>query len=387
MTSYENSGPRPAVGRYHGFDHLTFWVGNAKQAAAYYIARFGFEPIGYKGLETGSRDIVSHAIAQKDVVFVFQSPLNPNNRILGDHMVLHGDAVKDVAFAVDDARGIYNKAVARGARSIREPWEEKDEDGTVIMATIGTYGDVEHTFVERSGYKGRFLPGFMAAKPDPINAFMPPIDLLFIDHCVGNQPDNEMVSACEMYEKTLDFHRFWSVDDKQMHTEYSALRSIVMTDYDQKVKMPINEPAVGKKKSQIQEFVDYHGGAGVQHIAIRSEDIIKSVTNLRARGVEFLGIPDAYYDNLRVRLQSSKLKVTEDMDTLQKLKILVDYDEEGYLLQIFTKPVEDRPTLFIEVIQRKTIKDLELVTSRRFLNQLSTSKIREATYRVELDKF
>ncbi|KAH9274031.1 4-hydroxyphenylpyruvate dioxygenase [Batrachochytrium salamandrivorans] len=193
----------------------------------------------------------------------------------------------------------------------------------------------------------------MAAKPDPINAFMPPIDLLFIDHCVGNQPDNEMVSACEMYEKTLDFHRFWSVDDKQMHTEYSALRSIVMTDYDQKVKMPINEPAVGKKKSQIQEFVDYHGGAGVQHIAIRSEDIIKSVTNLRARGVEFLGIPDAYYDNLRVRLQSSKLKVTEDMDTLQKLKILVDYDEEGYLLQIFTKPVEDRPTLFIEVIQRK----------------------------------
>ncbi|XJO71723.1 hypothetical protein BDV3_001191 [Batrachochytrium dendrobatidis] len=330
MTSYENNGPRPAVGRYHGFDHLTFWVGNAKQAAAYYISRFGFEPIGYKGLETGSRDMT-----------------------FGDHLTLHGDAVKDVAFEVDDVRGIYAKAVGRGARSIREPWEEKDADGTVIMATIGTYGDVEHTFVQRTGYTGRFLPGFVAPSADPINKFMPAVNLLFVDHVVGNQPDNEMVPACEMYEKFLDFHRFWSVDDTQMHTEYSALRSIVMTDYDQKIKMPINEPAVGKKKSQIQEFVDYHGGAGVQHIAIRSEDIVESVTNLRARGVEFLGIPDSYYDNLRLRLSTSKVNVTEDMNTLQKLKILVDYDEDGYLLQIFTKPVEDRPTLFIEVIQRK----------------------------------
>ncbi|KAL2916726.1 hypothetical protein HK105_203844 [Polyrhizophydium stewartii] len=353
MTSYAVSGPRPAVGRYHGYDHLTFWVGNAKQAAAFYVSRFGFEPIGYKGLETGSRDVVAHAVAQKDVVFVFQSPLNPNNRLYGDFMTLHGDAVKDVAFSVDDARGIYQKAVARGARSIREPWEESDEHGTVVMATIATYGDCEHTFVERKNYKGRFLPGFKAPPADPINLLLPPTDLLFIDHIVGNQPDNEMVSACELYEKTLDFHRFWSVDDKQIHTEYSALRSIVMTDYDRKVKMPINEPAVGKKKSQIQEYVDYHGGAGVQHIAIRTEDILKSVSNLRARGVEFLTIPKTYYDNLRVRLASSPVKIAEDMDALQKLNILIDYDENGYLLQIFTKPLEDRPTLFIEIIQRR----------------------------------
>ncbi|KAI8926334.1 Glyoxalase/Bleomycin resistance protein/Dihydroxybiphenyl dioxygenase [Entophlyctis helioformis] len=353
MTSLSFDGPRPAVGRYHGFDHLTFWVGNAKQAAAYYITRFGFEPIGYKGLETGSREVVSHAVGQNGVTFVFQSPLNPNNRIMGDHIVVHGDAVKDVAFAVDDVRGIYAKAVARGARSIREPWEESDANGTVTMATIATYGDVEHTFVERKNYKGRFLPGFVQPAADPISAYLPAIDLLRIDHIVGNQPDNEMVSACEMYEKTLDFHRFWSVDDKQIHTEYSALRSIVMTDYDQVVKMPINEPAVGKKKSQIQEYVDYHGGAGVQHIALRTEDILKSVSNLRARGVEFLSIPKAYYDNLRIRLASSKVKVTEDMDTIEKLHILVDYDEGGYLLQIFTKPLEDRPTLFIEIIQRR----------------------------------
>jgi len=241
----------------------------------------------------------------------------------------------------------------RGGKSIREPWEASDENGTVVMATIATYGDVEHTFVERKNYKGPFLPGFIATNPDPITKLLPSIGLHFIDHIVGNQPDKEMISACDLYEKQLDFHRFWSVDDSQMHTEYSALRSIVMTDYDEKVKMPINEPAVGKKKSQIQEYVDYHGGAGVQHIALRTTDIITAVTNLRARGVEFLSIPQTYYANLRIRLEESPVNVTEDLDILQKLAILVDYDEQGYLLQIFTKPVEDRPTLFIEIIQRK----------------------------------
>jgi len=258
-----------------------------------------------------------------------------------------------VAFTVDDARGIWHKAVSRGAVSVREPWEEKDEHGSVVMATIKTYGDVEHTFVERKGYKGKFLPGYSSSPEDPIGNFLPDTHLLYVDHTVGNQPDNEMVSACDLYEKTLDFHRFWSVDDTQMHTEYSALRSIVMTDYDEVVKMPINEPAKGKKKSQIQEYVDYNAGAGVQHIALRTEDIITSVSNLRARGVEFLTIPDAYYENLRIRLKSSAVNVTESIDLLQKLKILVDYDENGYLLQIFTKPIQDRPTLFIEIIQRK----------------------------------
>lgn len=355
MTSYENEpkGPRPAVGRYFGFDHLTFWVGNAKQAASYYVTRFGFTPVGYKGLETGHRDVVCHAVRQNNTVFVFQSPLNPGNARYSDFAQLHGDSVKDVAFTVDDARGIWKKAVDRGAVSVREPWEEKDKFGTVTMATVKTYGDVEHTFVERKNYTGEFLPGFVPMNEDPIIKLLPKTNLIEVDHIVGNQPDNEMVSACDLYEKTMDFHRFWSVDDKQIHTEYSALRSIVMTDYDEKVKMPINEPAAGKKKSQIQEYVDYNAGAGVQHIALRTEDIIASVTNLRARGVEFLTIPSAYYENLKIRLESSVTKVTEPMDMLQKLHILVDYDEHGYLLQIFTKPVEDRPTLFLEIIQRK----------------------------------
>ncbi|KAJ3245536.1 hypothetical protein HDU77_009425 [Chytriomyces hyalinus] len=352
MTSYERTGERPAVGRYFGFDHMTFWVGNAKQAASYYVARFGFEPLGYKGLETGSRDVVSHAVRQNNIVFIFQSPLNPGNKAFDDFASKHGDGVKDVAFTVDDCRGIWKKAVERGAKNIRSPVELKDEHGTVVVATVSTYGDVEHTFVQRTGYTGAFLPGFIASAEDPLTKLLPATDLLRIDHCVGNQPDNEMVPACNLYETAFDFHRFWSVDDKQIHTEYSALRSIVMADYDEVVKMPINEPAMGKKKSQIQEYVEYNAGAGVQHIALRTNDIIKSVSNLRARGVEFLSIPKSYYENLAIRLQSSKCNVVEPMAVLEQLSILVDFDEEGYLLQIFTKPVEDRPTLFIEIIQR-----------------------------------
>ena len=293
-------------------------------------------------------------MAQNNVIFVFKSPLLPNNKEFADHMALHGDGVRDVAFTVDDARAIYNAAIKRGAKSIKEPWEETDQHGTVVMATVATYGDTVHTFVERKNYKGPFLPNYQSPTfEDPLLPLLPFVGLNFVDHCVGNQPDNQMITACDYYEKTLQFHRFWSVDDTQMHTEYSALRSIVMADYDEVVKMPINEPAPGKKKSQIQEYVDYYGGAGVQHIAINTSDIITAVTALRARGVEFLTIPSIYYENLKIRLQSSSTKVTENLDTLAKLHILVDYDEQGYLLQIFTKPVEDRPTLFIEIIQRK----------------------------------
>eukprot|EP00126_Sphaerothecum_destruens_P012512 Sdes_comp21450_c0_seq1m20076 len=357
MTTYTDKGPKPDLGKYLSFDHALFWVGNAKQAASYYCTRFGFQHIAYQGLETGHRDVCSHVVKQNDIVFVFQSALNPNNREMGDHLVLHGDGVKDIAFSVKDCRGIYNRAVSRGALSVREPWEERDKDGVVIMATVKTYGDTCHTFVERSGWKNpnneKFLPNYMKSSfSDPITS-LPACNLLNIDHCVGNQPDNMMISAAEWYEKMLMFHRFWSVDDKQLHTEYSALRSIVMTDYDEVIKMPINEPADGLKKSQIQEFVDYYGGAGVQHIALRTTNIISSVEALRARGVEFLDIPNVYYDNLRLRLKSSPVKVQEDLSVLQKLKILVDYDDNGYLLQIFTKPLEDRPTLFIEIIQRQ----------------------------------
>lgn len=355
MTSYADvdKGPRPAVGRYFGFDHMTFLVGNAKQAAMFYNARFGFDHLCYAGLETGDREYATHVVSQNGIKFAFKSPLDPNETTISSQLAVHGDAVKDVAFSVDDARGCYDKAVARGARSIRAPYELSDKEGTVTLATVATYGDCEHTFVQRTGYTGSFLPGYKAVESDAINKFLPPVNLLAIDHCVGNQPDNEMVSACELYEKCFDFHRFWSVDDSQMHTEYSALRSIVMADYDEVIKMPINEPAAGLRKSQIQEYVDYHGGAGVQHIALRTGDIISSITNLRARGIQFLSIPSVYYDNLKIRLAHSKTQILEDMEKLQALNILIDFDEGGYLLQIFTKPLEDKPTLFIEIIQRR----------------------------------
>lgn len=243
--------------------------------------------------------------------------------------------------------------MSRGAESVQEPKEESDEHGSVVTATVKTYGDTVHTFVERHAYKGVFLPGYRAVdKVDPLATLLPSPGLQFIDHIVGNQPDLKMNEACDWYEKTLGFHRFWSVDDSQIHSEYSSLRSIVMTDYDEVIKMPINEPAAGKRKSQIQEYVDYHGGAGVQHIALNTNDIITALKNLKARGSEFLTVPDAYYDNLKARLAKSPVQVKEDLDVLKSLSILVDFDDKGYLLQIFTKPVEDRPTLFYEVIQR-----------------------------------
>ncbi|KAF9899677.1 hypothetical protein EC991_008459 [Linnemannia zychae] len=342
------------IGNYEGFDHVTFWVGNAKQAASFYTTRFGFKEIAYSGLETGSRDVCSHVVQQDTITFVFKSPLNPNNKVFSDHLALHGDGVKDVAFTVDDVHSIYTRAVEKGARSVQAPYELKDEHGSVWLATIATYGDTEHTFVQRNGYKGIFMPGFtLPRSKDPLEELLPAVGLNYIDHCVGNQPDGEMLQACEMYEQQLGFHRFWSVDDSQIHTEYSALRSIVMADPTERVKMPINEPAAGKKKSQITEYCEYYGGAGVQHIALNTTNVITAVSNLRARGMEFLTVPSSYYENLRLRLAHSSTKVQEDLDIIQKLDILVDFDEGGYLLQIFTKPVQDRPTVFIEIIQRR----------------------------------
>jgi len=245
--------------------------------------------------------------------------------------------------------------VSRGATPVQEPKELKDDNGTVIVSSVKTYGDTIHTFVQRVDFTGEFLPGYRKHhSTEPLNKLVPVPDLKFIDHCVGNQPDGDMEPVAQWYEKMLDFHRFWSVDDKMIHTEYSSLRSIVMADFDEKVKMPINEPANGMRKSQIQEFCDYYNGAGVQHIAMRTENIIETVTRMKARGVEFLDkIPDTYYDNIRKNIQKMTLEVAEDIDVLQKEKILMDYDEKGYLLQIFTKPLEDRPTLFLEVIQRR----------------------------------
>lgn len=354
MTSYTDKGEKPPRGGYVSFHHITFWVGNAKQAASFYCNKMGFEPLAYQGLETGSREVVSHVVKQDKIRFVFQSALNPDNEEMGKHLVKHGDGVKDIAFQVTDCDFLVQKAKQRGAAVLKDPWVEQDEFGTVKFAIIQTYGDTTHTLVEYVGaYKGLFLPRYK--KPmfkDAILSKLPAGGLNFVDHIVGNQPDNEMLSVVDWYQKCLFFHRFWSVDDKQIHTSYSSLRSIVITNYEETIKMPINEPAAGKKKSQIQEYVDYYGSAGVQHIALNSSDIIQSIANLKARGMDFLSAPDTYYDQLREKLKEAKIKVKEDINKLQELKILVDFDDKGYLLQIFTKPVQDRPTLFLEVIQR-----------------------------------
>jgi 4-hydroxyphenylpyruvate dioxygenase len=337
-----------------GFDHIKWYVGNAKQAADWYVVHFGFKEIAYRGLETGSRKQVSHVIRQNNIVWEFISAYSPDvNDPINAELALHGDGCKDVAFGVDDTRVAFDFAKSRGAKVIAEPEELKDEHGSVVIATVATYGDTWHTFVQRNNYKGAFLPGYRAVTTSsPFEGFTPAVGLNFIDHVVGNQPDQAMIPAVEWYEDKLQFHRFWSVDDKMVHTEYSALRSIVMADKDEVVKMPINEPAAGKKKSQIQEYVDYYGGAGVQHIALRTDDILTAIQHLKARGVQFLNVPKSYYTNLWEKLKSSPTKVKEDVAKIEELSILVDYDEKGYLLQIFTQPCQDRPTVFLEIIQR-----------------------------------
>jgi len=359
MTSYTDKGPQPAGGRFNSFHHVTFWVGNAKQAASHYCDKFGFEFLAYRGLECGHRDVVSHVIRQKDAIFVFQSPLNPGNKEFGDHLIRHGDGVKDIAFSVEDLDYIVHYAKLKGATIVKDIWEEQDEWGKVRSCTLQTCGDTTHTLVELGSYRGTFLPKYFPhPECSPNNTTVKVrkgenCGVRFVDHCVLNQPDDGMNQVVEWYEKCLQFHRFWSVDDSQLHTEYSALRSTVMTNYDETIRMPVNEPAPGKKKSQITEYVEYYDGAGTQHIALNTDNIIKTITELRARGLTFLKAPDTYYEQLREKLPKSKVTVAEDLDTLQKLSILIDYDENGYLLQIFTRPMQDRPTLFIELIQRR----------------------------------
>jgi 4-hydroxyphenylpyruvate dioxygenase len=393
-TSYEfdaSTAERPSYGSFLGFDHVHFVCGNAKcggsverrirlsspltrllprptrrrrpcrrrLTADWYVARFGFRRVAYRGLETGSRALVSHVVRQGAVTFVLTSALNPGGAELlgsdiGAHLVKHGDGVKDIAFSVTDARAVYEYAVSRGARSVAAPAELADADGAVVTATVQTYGDTTHTFVQRGGFAGAFLPGFRAvAAEDPLERVTPPVGLDFIDHIVGNVPDREMEPTVQWYEKMLSFHRFWSVDDSQMHTAFSALRSVVVADFDEVVKMPINEPAAGQRKSQIQEYCDYYAGAGVQHIAINTRDIIGAIARLRARGVAFLRVPDAYYDALEARLARAPFAVKQDLAELKRLNILLDMDDKGYLLQLFTSCVQDRPTVFLEIIQRE----------------------------------
>jgi len=339
------------AGKFYKFDHLTFWVGNAVQAATYYVGRFGFSWYAYRGLETGSKHAATWVVRQGDIIFAFSSPYKKNQE-MADHEGKHGDGVKDVAFTVDNATAIYEAAIANGAISVSPPITV---DG-LTMASVKTYGDTTHTFIQRQEYKGHFLPGFIDVSAthsgEPFYKITEPVSLLKIDHVVGNQDWNGMDSVVNWYKEKLGFIQFWSVDEKQIHTEFSALRSVVVCDVDENVKMPLNEPAKGKKKSQIEEYVEFYGGPGVQHIALKTDDILKSVSYLKQRGVQFLTIPSSYYENLRKRLENSKVHVKEDLEKIKSLNILVDFDDDGYLLQIFTKPVEDRPTLFIEIIQR-----------------------------------
>ncbi|KAM4059118.1 glyoxalase/Bleomycin resistance protein/Dioxygenase superfamily protein [Hirsutella rhossiliensis] len=360
-----------AGGNFTGYDHVTWWVGNAKQAAAYYVSLFGFTAVAYRGLETGSRYFASYVVANHGVRFVFTSPLRSAEHLLSDdpisdaerrllvqmhaHLERHGDAVKDVAFEVDDVEGVYRRAVKGGAVAVQAPQVLRDaEHGNVVTAVVNTYGDTTHTLIHRASYSGPFLPGFREAKKATGSVTLPDVGLARIDHCVGNQDWDEMASACAFYEQCLSFHRFWSVDDSQICTEFSALSSIVMASPNNLVKMPINEPAAGKKKSQIEEYVIFNAGAGVQHIALLTHDIISAVSALRARGVDFINVPESYYNTMRQRLKTERRQweLKEDLDTIQSLNILIDYDEGGYLLQLFTKPLMDRPTVFIEIIQR-----------------------------------
>lgn len=323
-------------------DHLEFYVGNAKQSS-YYLARaFGFKIVAYSGLETGNREKVSYVLVQKNMRFVVSGALSSDSRI-AEFVKTHGDGVKDVALLVDDVDKAYSEAVKRGAVAIAPPEELTDEEGTLKKAVIGTYGDTIHTLVERKNYKGTFMPGFQKVE---FNIPFEESGLIAVDHVVGNV--EKMEEWVSYYENVMGFKQMIHFDDDDISTEYSALMSKVMTN-GSRIKFPINEPADGKRKSQIQEYLEFYNGAGVQHLALLTSDIVKTIEVLRANGVEFLDTPDTYYDELTARVG----KIDEEIDRLKELKILVDRDEEGYLLQIFTKPIVDRPTLFIEIIQRK----------------------------------
>jgi 4-hydroxyphenylpyruvate dioxygenase len=329
----------------NGTDFVEFYVGNAKQASHYYRSAFGYELLAYRGPETGTRDRASYLLQQNKVRLVLTSPLTPDGPI-AEHVSRHGDGVRDIALWVDDAREAYAVAVERGARPAAEPTVLRDEAGEVVLAAIHTYGDTVHSLVERRNYRGLFLPGFQPVESRYIAA---PVGLVHVDHCVGNVELGRMNTWVKFYEDVMGFRNLISFDDKDISTEYSSLMSKVVANGNERIKFPINEPAQGRKKSQIDEYLEFYRGPGVQHLAIATDDIIATVTALRDRGVEFLRVPTTYYADLQARVG----KIDEPVDTLAELGILVDRDPDGYLLQIFTKPVQDRPTLFYEIIQRK----------------------------------
>lgn len=328
-----------------GTDHVEFYVGNAKQSAYYYQLAFGYRLVAYSGPETGVRDKASYVLEQGKIRLVLTTALRPDHPI-SEHVKAHGDGVKVLALWVDDATRSFEETTKRGAKAVQDPTVLKDAFGEVTVSSIQTYGETIHTFVERKAYNGPFLPGFVKVdKP----ALSEPIGLKHIDHCVGNVGWGEMNTWVDFYENVMGFKLLVTFDDKDISTEYSALMSKVVSNGNGYVKFPINEPAEGKKKSQIEEYIDFYQGPGVQHLALATDDILHTVGELRKRGIEFLHVPNTYYDDLKERVGD----IEEEIEALKALNILVDRDDEGYLLQIFTKPVEDRPTLFYEIIQRR----------------------------------
>ena len=330
----------------NGTDYVEFYVGNAKQSAYYYRAAFGMKLVAYRGPETGVRDRASYVLQQDKIRFVLTTPLQPDNPI-ADHVARHGDGVHEIALWVDDATSAYRETTRRGARGVLEPVVLSDEHGEICMSAIAIYGDTIHTFIERKNYKGVFLPGFQAVEGEDLVSR--PVGLKYIDHMVGNVGWGEMNAWVDFYRDVMGFQMYQHFDDEDISTEYSALMSKVMANGNGRVKFPINEPAEGRRKSQIEEYLQFYKGPGVQHIAMLTDHIIQTVSKLRSQGVDFLRVPTTYYDDLEKRCG----KIDEPIDELADLGILVDRDDEGYMLQIFTKPVQDRPTLFFEVIQRK----------------------------------
>jgi len=331
-----------------GTDYVEFYVGNAKQAAHFYKTAFGFQSLAYAGPETGMKDKVSYVIRQNKLTFVLTTPLRTDNPI-ADHIYKHGDGVKVIALKVEDATSAFEETTKRGGKVYQQPTLLKDDKGEVVISGIHTYGETVHLFIERKNYTGVFMPGFREWKSEynPTST-----GLLYVDHCVGNVGWNQMNLWVKFYEEVMGFRNILSFDDKDISTEYSALMSKVMSNGNGFVKFPINEPAKGKKKSQVEEYLDFYNGEGVQHVAIATADIVATVTEMQKRGIEFLNIPASYYETVLDRVG----KIDEDLEPLQRLGVLIDRDEEGYLLQIFSKPLEDRPTLFFEIIQRKGAK-------------------------------
>jgi 4-hydroxyphenylpyruvate dioxygenase len=352
-STLEQSAPAGDTFPINGTDYIEFYVGNAKQASYFYRSAFGFQLVGYRGPETGVRDRASYLLQQGKIRFVFTTAIRPDlsedAKRIATHVHEHGDGVRDIALWVDDARDAFEKAVERGAEPVQSPTVFHDDDGEIVQAAFKIYGETIHSLVERKNYRGLFMPGYVAVKPHYAPA---EVGLQYVDHCVGNVELGKMNHWVEFYAHVMGFRNLLTFDDKTISTEYSSLMSKVMANGNDRIKFPINEPAKGKRKSQIDEYLDFYKGPGVQHMALATDDIIKTVTTLKDRGVEFLSVPTAYYDELQGRIG----KIDEPVDELAKLGILIDRDPDGYLLQIFTKPVEDRPTVFYEIIQRKGAK-------------------------------